>query len=306
MIDKKMNIKVVNENNEVVVKFSILNFELDTTNPSIKFTNNEEIETLKDGYTFSTHIKNFLYIINYHCIKVDNITFDKNSLDCYYTFTAYGQEYAPELNECFFEKWSDYDFPNLIKHRFNITKKANYSGEKKFIRELLLIENSFCRVYVDEEIKNEEIKSILQFLSKRHPMYQQLNSILDARVCTLNDLEIAYAYVKEYEAKVQEVIDLKIVQFCDKFNSEINKDYGFDCGFLLMFTNNEKYNKSKRLLINSPKKINDDLILSTEELEVEFPLFTQSTTLKVEMFEFLKPILEKEMNDSFYYKTILD
>lgn len=306
MNDKKMNIKVVNENNEVIVKFSISNFELDTTSSSIKFTENNDATSLQEGYVYSTEIKNFLYIIRYYSIHLDNITFDKNSLDCFYTFSAYEEEYVPELNQYFFEQWSEYDFPILFKHKFNINKKANYLGVKNFSSKDILIENSFISVYVDEDITDNEIKSIVKFLSKKNPLYKKLNSILDARTSSLEDLENAYSFVKAYEKKVQNVIDSTKDIFEERFEKDLCRDYGFDCGFLLVFTQNEEYNRNKRLLINSPIRINNEVILSTEELRISFPLLTQSTTLKVEMFEFLKPILEKEIKDSFYYRTILD
>lgn len=304
--NKKIKVKVIAKGNSISAKFSLLGTNSFRHYTKNRITRNTDPQTLKEGYTFSIKVTDFSDILTCSELSLKDIIIDSNSIETFYGFTGDKDYLSKNLTKGFIENWLNYDCPTLYRYDVNINDGQTWLGLKPFLFSDNLVECSFYGVSVSDTIEEEELKSLLKYTNPEGTVHEKIKSILDSKSINVEDVESAYLTVKEYESKVQKIINEHKEDLEHKFGDVLNKNMGFDCGWIYIYTNNEIYKAAKKIVMDAPKEINQYKGTISEQLDVDIPLFTQSTTIQREMFDFLKPYLEELLNDKFYCLTHLD
>lgn len=306
MENEKIKVKIISKGNSISAKFSLLKQNSFKYHSSIRVSNNKDEETYKEGYFLSVKATDFEYILKSNDISLDEVLFDENSITNFYCFKGDKDYTSQNLTKSFVKNWFNYDCSSLYKYTLNLNKNYNWIGLKPFLFRDTLLECSFFEVYASENILDKEIEKIMEYSNSKGIVYEKLQNIINTKKLTKEEVENAYEIICKYDSKVQKTIDELKDKLEEKFGNRLGEQYGLDCGFLYMYTKNETYKNAKRILINAPSEINEYREVTNDSLNVNIPLGTQSTTVQREMFNFLKPFLEKKLNDEFYCLTKLD
>ena len=252
------------------------------------------------------YLLDFLYDNNIDC---KNILIDQRSVETFYVFKNFVSE---KLTPGFIANWWNYDCPDLFRCSVNKDGQGyNMLGEKLPHFYKKLVECSYYGVYVDEDITEEEARAIAK--GREHTaIYKEIQSVLEAKRTTLEELEAKLAANRAYERRIQNIIDdnrdvildfLKN-EFRDRIVSEdplrINDAFGLDCGFLYVYTSNPEYTENARILKNSP--LSSEISIG---LDIQFPYNSQSLTLMRAQFNIIKEIANK-YGENLYCKCVLD
>ena len=260
-------------------------------------------------YPLIVSISYLLEFLNDNHIDYKNILIDERSVETFYVFENFVSE---RLTPGFVARWWNYDCPDLFRCSVNKDGQGyNMLGEKLPHFYKKLVECSYYGVYVDEDITEEEARAIAK--GREHTaIYKEIQSVLEAKRTTLEELEAKLAANRAYERRIQNIIDdnrdvilgfLKN-EFRDRIVSEdplrINDAFGLDCGFLYVYTSNPEYTENARILKNSP--LSSEISIG---LDIQFPYNSQSLTLMRAQFNIIKEIANK-YGENLYCKCVLD
>ncbi len=252
------------------------------------------------------YLLDFLYENNIH---YKNILIDPKSVKTFYMFGNYTSR---NLTPGFVSNWRNHDCPDLYRCTVNKDGNSrNMLGQRLPHFYKKLIEYNYYGVYVNSEITEEEARAIAK--GREHTaIYKEIQSVLEAKRTTLEELEAKLAANRAYERRIQNIIDdnrdvildfLKN-EFRDRIVSEdplrINDAFGLDCGFLYVYTSNPGYTENARILKNSP--LSSEISIG---LDIQFPYNSQSLTLMRAQFNIIKEIANK-YGENLYCKCVLD
>jgi len=233
------------------------------------------------------------------------VEIDPGSIDVFYGFDCGDREkFAAIPNKGFVDRWWNRDCPNLYRHAVNKDKSRNWIGMYLVYWSNLLVEASYYGVFIDEDITEEEVAIFSR--GREHTLvYKEMMNILNARKITAKQAAEMETWIRDYEQKIQRVIDdnklaimMSISHCFGPDNRE--KDYGLDCGFLMIYTRNEEYNRKKGLLKNLDKS------KYSNSMSLRLPYDTQSLTIKRIEFDAIREIVRAETGEDLYCKTMLD
>lgn len=233
------------------------------------------------------------------------VEIDPDSIDVFYSFDCADREkFAAVPTKGFVDRWWNHDCPNLYRHKVNKDKSRNWIGIYLIYWSNLLVEASFYGAFIGEDITEEEVAIFSQ--GREHTLiYKEMMNVLNARKVTAEQAAEMEAWVRDYEQKIQKVIDdnklaiMMSISHC--FNPDgSEKIFGLDCGFLNVYTTNQEYNRRKGLLKNIDKS------RFFGSMSLKLPYETQSLTIKRIEFDAIREIVKKETGEDLYCKTMLD
>lgn len=251
------------------------------------------------------YIEEFLDI---NGVRYEDVLVDPRSVDRFYSFEGV---VSPSLSPKFVDTWYDYDCPYLYRHEPNKKRKTNLLGMPLPHFSSLLIEASFSSVFVHESLTEEEVERLTQDRENTRVAIEIRNR-LEANGLTKDELEEMEEEVKEFDRKVQEVIDRHaqdVFEFLARKYPQISQwkegklyvdenYFGLDCGFLNVYTTEREYNRKRSILKNCTS--------ASPWMDVRMPYACQSVTLQKDQFNFIQPIVERELGVNLYAQTVLD
>jgi len=263
----------------------------------------------QEEYPLIVSISYLLEFLDDNYIDYKNILIDERSIETFYVFENFVSE---RLTPGFVAQWWNYDCPDLFRCSVNKDGQGyNMLGEKLPHFYKKLVECSYYGVYVDEDITEEEARAIAK--GREHTaIYKEIQSVLEAKRTTLEELEAKLAANRAYERRIQNIInnnrdvilDFLKNEFRDRIVSEdplrINDAFGLDCGFLYVYTSNPEYTENARILKDSP--LSSEISIG---LDIEFPYKSQSLTLMRAQFDIIKEVARR-YGENLYCKCVLD
>ncbi len=289
-----------NKNNGVSVKFNFLDKPfggfsyIKGTKKSIRFNHDEDRDKYKLILGFSV-LDSFL---SCNGIKDGEVEIDPASIE---TFYGYDGVYAVNLTKSFVGNWWGYDCPVLSRYTVNKNYETNWTGLDFVYFQNILVEFSWSGACIGKDITEEEVK-IFSEGREDTLIYKEMMNTLNSRDVTEESVSEMEAWIKDYESKIQQVIDnnkgivMHVVDFFTYTGKE--QSFGLDCGFLNIFTENKEYNAKKGLLKN--------LKSCAPWMDLNIPYNTQSITIKQKEFEKIKQVVFEQTGEKLYCQTVLD
>ena len=257
----------------------------------------------------ATYIEGFLY-----CNDIRNIDVFVNpdSVECYY---QYGNKVSATLSPLFVSEWWNYDCPNIYRHTPNKDRSTNMLGIVIPHFSTCLVESSWQAAYIAKDITEQEA----QQLCKGHEntmIAKTIDSVLEAR--KLRDIEIQELskYIENYDARIQSIVNQHteeiLLALTKEYNDRvtyqkvvggqdklvINDNFGFDCGWINVYTTDSNYTDKKNLL-RQVKQLHPAIPLN-------FPYTSQSVTLQKTQFQLIKEIVFRETGTTLISEIIWD
>lgn len=244
-------------------------------------------------------------------VREQDVWIDPRSVDVFYGFL---DKVSVNLTSSFVDDWYNHDCPELYRYEVNKEREINYFGFVLNHFSTLLVNAGWMSVDVDESITEEEAKKLIKGFEHTR-ISKQIQNVLKAQKLKEENeekIEELESYVKEVDAKIQAVIDeyapLILEKIADKFgvvkhaDGEItinDKKFGLDCGWLNIFTTNEKYTSIRNML-----NVLNSSIPKWMELKLPYPSY--STTVLKEQFNMFKDIVYEKTGFELYAVTQLD
>lgn len=251
------------------------------------------------------YIEEFLDI---NGVRYEDVLVDPRSVDRFYSFEGV---VSPSLSPKFVDTWYDYDCPHLYRHEVNKNRHTNLLGMPLPHFTTVLVEASFSSVHVDESLTEEEAEKLIRGREGTRIAKEILNRLMANRL-TQDEIDEIEEEVKRFDRKVQEVIDRHaqdVLEFLAKKYFNISKweggklyidenHFGLDCGFLHVYTTEREYNRKRSILKNCTS--------ASPWMDVRMPYACQSVTLQRDQFNFIQPIVERELGIHLYAQVVLD
>ena len=253
--------------------------------------------TATDQDEWPSIIENFRVAQNH----IEDFHVVEESIDKFYGFAG---EYYGELTEEVVDRWWDLDCPDLFRLKPNKENETNGWGLNLLAWENKMLEVNFKDTYVldmTEEERNKLTKGQNNWVTKEIKNYFKADEL---------DEEVIEEYEKEvrlYEKAIQNLFDRFKPEVIEEFEGdefEVLDDgrikakmYKLDCGFLNIYTRNEKVSEMKQVLSNRDH---------SKWLDVTLPIAPQSITIKRKIFNFLADKVEEEIGEKLYCTTMLD
>ena len=233
-------------------------------------------------------------------------------------FYGFGDNYFVKLTEAKVDRWWNEECcDNFVKVSLNLNKTANDFGLSFICWEDTLIESSFYKDYISEDITQEEFKSICK--NRMHTsIAESIINVFESKKLDENDKNRIQLEITNLEKSIQNTIDsnkneillttAKQMLPSDGSISEYSFEEltsllrsintGLDCGFLYFGFKDEK--------LNDLFKKAEALKIRNMSLNIDAPIFVQSTTIQGYMAQEIVKIVKSELDIDLYYWTVLD
>lgn len=234
----------------------------------------------------------------------EEVEVDQNSLDVFYGYNGYGHQKAvATLTPGFVKEWWNMDCPFLFRYEPNKTNEKISGLCPPYFTDQL-VESSCYGAYISRNITEAEVKALTN--GREHTViYKEMVNVLAAKAVSPEQVDEYQGYVDSYEAKIQSIIDNnKVAIVAHLFDSGMfdeagqERNFGFDCGFLNVFTENPEYAEKKGIL----KYVKGDC----SWLKIELPYNSQSLTVMQKQFDKVKDIVLAETGERLYCTTMPD
>lgn len=189
------------------------------TRRGIRFNNGED----KQEYPYIVTYTVLDTFLEANGIKDEDVVIDENSIDYFY---GYDSQFFVSITPSKIERWWNYDCPNLYRYAVNKDGHTNWFGLKLVCFCNLLVESSWNYTHIGEDITEEEVEKIAGNY-KHTAIYKEMEKVLESRKLTESDIEECENFVKNYEEKIQEVIDdhkLEILEYTIKSFADMFKN----------------------------------------------------------------------------------
>ncbi len=311
----KYKILFFNKNNKPYVKIKRLSKDYPLYIPNYRDYVAEDKNTIVCLY------KNLDRILDVNEIEDEDIVIDENSIEQFYGFN---DNYFVNPTKKWVSKWWNYDCPQLYRYTPNVDGTSNFFGLCLICWQNLLIESGWNYVHVGEDITEKEVEAFGEDY-KHTAIYSQMQRVLKARNMTEEEKQDKIKEAEKIEKEIQNIIDehkeeimfstlndfksycefdMEEVKTLDEEEIQnlfykIDSQMGLDCGFLYF-----KLAKGDELF----KEISeyDSNHFKDGSLNINLPIFIQSTTIKRKMAKHIKNIVEDNSNYKLDYWTILD
>lgn len=238
--------------------------------------------------------------MNSNGISNNEVEVDSRSLEKFYGFyNDWDGKWtiSATLSQDFVDRWWGYDCPTLYRMAPNKEGQKNWVGLKFSCFQNLLCEAGFYSDTIGDDITEEEVFKLTK--GREHTsIHKEMKLMLKTRTVPKQEIEEMKRFVREYEDKVQTVIDM----FAGEMISSVSKiEDGPPAGFLNIYTNDEEYNEKKSLL-----KQLDKTGHHASWMNVNLPRRAQSLHIQEEQFKIAKEKIEKALEISLYSQSVLD
>lgn len=276
---------------------------------------------IEDKNTVVCLYKNLDRILDVNKIESKDVVIDKNSIEQFYVFN---DNYFVNPTKKWVNMWWNCDCPNLYRYMPNISGTSNFFGLCLICWQNLLIESSWNYTHIEEDITEKEVEAFGEDY-KHTAIYSQMQRVLKARNMTEEEKQEKIKEAEKIEKEIQDIInehkeeimfstlndfksycelDMEEVKTLDEEEIQnlfhkIDSQMGLDCGFLYF-----KLAKGDELF----KEISeyDSNHFKDGSLNINLPIFVQSTTIKRKMAEHIKNVVEDNSNYELTYWTTLD
>lgn len=254
----------------------------------------------KDKYPLiinMNYLERFLILNNIY----NSIEIDSDSIDTFYGYAVNNDKivYFSNLTPKKVDEWWNLDCPDLYRFSTNKKRENNWFGLNLIYFNNLLIERGFNDFYIQNNITEEEVELLTKGRENARVSIELWRAI-NARNLSQGEIEYLTEQVKKYEEKIQAVIDKHCDEILAHIEGMVDGAYGLDCGFLRIYTKNEQYNEQKGLLRHARSDI------FAPWLNITMPYEPQSLTIKEKEFQKIKEIVERELGETLYSRSILD
>ena len=225
----------------------------------------------------------------------------EESIDHFYNFA---NKYYGELTKEAVEDWWNHDCPDLFRYYPNKENGENHWGLNLMSFKNKMLEVHFKDTYV-QEITEEEADKLIKgredtLIAKEIKAYFKSDE-LDEETIKHYEEEIEY-----YESRIEMLFDRYKEEMIEELDgksftvTEDGIDFGpfrMDCGFLNIYTKNEKITEMKKVLSNKDH---------SKWLSVRLPVSPQSINIKRDIFNYLAGKVKEEIGEELYCTTMLD
>lgn len=241
-------------------------------------------------------LEDFVKINERSCGKADEIVFDKDSITSFYGYTV-GERivYFTKLTTPRIRTWIGYDCPDLVRYTVNIGRAKNWAGLNLLFYFDVLYQDDAYNTSVDN-LTESEYRAFKKAMEPDWYCWEKIEQAWNNQHSE-QSTEATLAALKAYELEVQELIDnyqTELESFRDKL-----EEIPLDCGFTMIFTNNEMINKHISLLKSRG-------VRSSDYLDVKFPNDYFSVTNSAKTFERFKALTKNTLTKELYVRTMLD
>lgn len=260
-----------------------------------------------------SYISDFLFD---NGVRDEDVYVDPRSIDRFYYFE---NKISHNLTPSFIEEWYDYDCPTLYRVEPNKNRHTNMLGMPLCHFSTSIIESTWNSVYVDDSILKDEAEKIINVYPNTR-VAEELRNVLRAKeLKNSGELLRIEEFVREYDAKVQEVIDKHEEEILKKLYTHfsnfstlktgtdgsidlyINENhFGLDCGFIYIQPRDSRYKEYRSILRNAK----DNYV--SQWMDITLPYNCQSVTIKEVEFKIIKEIVKKELGIELIAHTVLD
>ena len=294
-----VKVKIVNKNNTVKVKIklegsSCIYYKGEKRN--IRMNMDED----RKEYTYIVPYHYFYRFLDANGISEKDIEVDKESIDTFYGYDQWGNfDFFVKPTKAKVANWWNYDCPMLSRYEVNKDESVTILGMKIVCFSSILCEASWNYTSIGEDITEEEVALFVGDRTHTH-IYNEMKKALEARELKTDDIEQMKKDIAAYDEKVQRVIDENKEIILEKIEPYKEQNFGLDCGWVNLYTENEEYREKRKLLKNTKGEY------CLEYMSVKLPYRCQSTTVQRMQFDAIKDILKKEIGDTIYASTQLD
>ncbi|MFW5962437.1 MAG: hypothetical protein ACOCQR_02370 [bacterium] len=294
------------------------------TKSHIKYNNGQDSEEYPLIIQRLNVLSSFLETNGIKYGDYEKIDIDPESIDHFYGFYTYNDHKCfGDLKQKNIDEWWNYDLPDLSRYEVNKEGYTNMLGVKRLYFARVLVEATFSNIYLDEYLTKEEARLI----TKGHMgtrLDRECAAFIRSASISETDVKKKERIIQEYEEKIQEVIDNHADQIIDEIKDDylearmtssgeikyVDKNFGFDCGWVNIKTRNSQYIEARELLKNYNRRCKpeerSDFGSSGVELNVRYPVTVQSTTVQKQMFKYIQKYVFEELGEELYSQTELD
>lgn len=233
--------KMIIENERIYINreldaFYAAEFKSSRNKPILVLYKIDEEKTKELGYITKencSEIDTFKYEDHYEKFKMENIDEDKvfvlnSEYDVFYSF---GDTYFVKLTSSMVDKWWNYDCRDIfVRHTVNNKNSKNYFGRTTSYLtsdDNALLEVSFLKTYVYDDITHEEYKAICKGCVDSD-VAKAIRNKIAVRNATKEEIREIDSKLTRIENEIQEVIDLNI----EYILKDIKYDYNSVSGFI--------------------------------------------------------------------------
>lgn len=304
-----------NKNNKPYVEIKRINKEATLYIP------NSKSYVKKDKDTIVCLYKNFERFKDLNDLRDSDFVINKNSIKRFYNF---GNIFFVNPTKKWVDLWWGYDCPNLYRFMPNIEGTSNGWGLALDCWQNQLVEYNWNSVYIGEDITEEEVE---KFAGDRPhtSVYKQMMAVLNAREMTEEEKKTKIRKAEKIEEEIQKIIDknkkeilLKTakryttsfdeneklerasIEELHDYLSDLEKDFCLDCGFLYISLADNRLELFREIAEYDNSRFNSGA------MKINPPFNGQSTTIKKEMANHIKEVIERESQYRIKYWTVLD
>lgn len=251
-----------------------------------------------DGYRFTDPYAYESFCMH-NKINIEEIELEakKNS---FYGIDGIGG-FSFNLTKSFIAEWWNRDCPNIYRYNIGTHDDCNILGMKFFIYSANLVETGLNGCYLNEDITEEE----MDLLTAGHPdtmLDKECQARRERLKMDKNQLEASAHWIIDYEKSIQHIIDQNKDMIIEAIKS--TPILPLDCGFLNVFTTDEKYNEKKRPLTQGNYSL--DGISFYKSMNLRLPYAPQSLTIKKKEFDIIKSLINDKLGIDLYCTTMPD
>lgn len=301
--------------NNVIFKFRGENLKLEgeryeSMGPFTEYSKDNDFDY---GFRSVSKLDRFINFNNTIDTSTERVKILEDSIDYFFVICDHNGrviESSTALTGDFKEHYWNIDCPDLYIHYVKKGEVVELIDSAYNMRHRMrLLETYWNKAYVTgvfEEHKPSIISDLKDLVSGYEctTLYEEIHSYIESESKSEEDIEEFKSKVRDYENRVQHIIDTNrerilesVSEYRNKSADEVLEMVGLDAGWVHVYPSRDDLRKAKRILSNQGE---------TKWLDINLPMKTQSTTVKKKQIKELNRILEEEGISELLYEVSLD